>query len=174
MSKQLSTADEAACRVPPPLDLGTFRDAMSSFPTGVTIVTTVDESGVAHGLTASSFCSVSLRPPLVSVCVATSANCFPSFARCDHFAVSILRPHHVPLARRFADKSLDKFAAGGFRRGQLGLPVAEDALTVVECRVHDRHPAGDHTIVVGEVLTAYTGQGSPLLFVRRSFTEVAG
>ncbi|MFV2022760.1 flavin reductase family protein [Micromonospora sp. LOL_023] len=174
MSEQLRTATDIADSGIESISRAAFRDAMASFPTGVAIITTLDNKGIAYGLTASSFCSVSLHPPLVSFCVAKSANCFPIFTRCKTFAVSVLRPQHAMLARQFADRSADKFASGGFRSTELGLPVAEDALTVVQCRVHDQHQAGDHVIIVGEVLTADTVPGTPLVFVRRTFTQVVG
>ncbi|HEX6967816.1 MAG TPA: flavin reductase family protein [Micromonosporaceae bacterium] len=173
MAEQTTEVAKEGRHVATPVDPTAFRDAMACFPTGVTIVTTVDAYGQAHGLTVSSFCSVSLRPPLVSFCVSETANCFPAFAECDRFAVSVLRPHHAALARRFASKRRDKFADGGFGRTPSGLPVADGALAVVECRVYDRYPGGDHLIVLGEVFRAHTDRGTPLVFVGRTFTQVS-
>ncbi|WP_243710207.1 flavin reductase family protein [Micromonospora sp. KC213] len=174
MTEQKIGVTDVVDRLAAPLDLDAFRDAMASFPTGVTIVSTVDDLGFPHGLTASSFCSVSLRPPLVSFCVATSANCYPAFARCERFAVNILRPQHAALALRFASKRPDKFTDSGFRRTPSGLLVFDDALSILECRVYDRYPGGDHSIVVGEVLGAHTEPGTPLVYVDRTFTRVTG
>ncbi|RZU51623.1 flavin reductase ActVB [Krasilnikovia cinnamomea] len=154
-------------------DRATFLDVMASVPTGVTILTTTDEHGTPYGMTASSFCSVSLDPPLVLVCVATSASCFPAFIRCGRFAVSVLRPEHAALARRFASRSAEKFAAGGLRPATSGLPVVDGALATLECRVYDRHLAGDHVILVGEVRRARWAGGTPLVYAGRVFTELA-
>lgn len=154
------------------LDRAVFREVMASVPTGVTIVTARDERGEPHGMTVGSFCSVSLDPPLILVSLDTSANCFPVFARCDRFAVSVLRREHVALARRFASKIADKFSPGGLYTSESGLPVVENALAVVECGVYDRHLAGDHVIVVGEVRRAWSTAGTPLVYVRRTFTAV--
>lgn len=87
-----------------------FRAAMARFPSGVVVVTTRCQDGTPRGFTASSFCSVSLEPPMVLVCLANSADSAWSFARCDRFAVSVLTPVHQPLALRFATKGSDKFA----------------------------------------------------------------
>lgn len=100
-----------------------FRAAMGRFPSGVVVVTTRCQDGTPRGFTASSFCSVSLEPPMVLVCLANSAESAASFARCDRFAVSVLSPVHRSLAERFATKGADKFASGGLRLGPGGLPT---------------------------------------------------
>ena len=156
-------------------DSAAFREAMARFPSGVTIVTTQDESGRPHGFTASSFCSVSAEPPLVLVCLATSANSYPLFARNDHFAISILQADHVDLARRFASKDTDKFAGGGFVRTPRGATVLEDALAVVECSVGRRYEAGDHMIMLGEVeqvSLAETELRRPAVYFDRAFSTI--
>ncbi|MDQ3760611.1 MAG: flavin reductase family protein [Actinomycetota bacterium] len=150
-----------------------FRDAMARFPSGVTIVTTHDESGMPQGFTASSFCSVSAEPPLVLVCLAKSANCYPVFAHNDRFAISFLQADHVNLARRFASKSADKFACGGFVRTPRGATVLEEALAVVECSVYSRHEAGDHMIMVGEVeQVLLADRRSPAVYFDRAFSTI--
>ena len=154
------------------LDPATFRDAMARFPTGVTIVTTHDEDGTPHGFTASSFCSVSLDPPLVLVCLAKSANSFAVFARTGHFAVSVLQAHHAELAHRFATKNADKFSQGRFVNTARGT-VLEEALAVVECSVESRHEVGDHIIMVGRVDAVLLGDmGTPAIYFDRSFSTV--
>ena len=153
------------------VDPNRFRAVMGVFPTGVTIVTTVDGGGVPRGYTAGSFVSVSLQPPLISVCTARSASCFPALAACDTFAVSVLRSEQAELARRFSSKGIDKFAGGGLTTSATGLPIVEGALAVVECLTYARHPAGDHVILVGAVRDARLGGGDPLVFHNRSFTR---
>ncbi|MGH3801510.1 MAG: flavin reductase family protein [Pseudonocardiaceae bacterium] len=149
----------------------TFRDAMARFPTGVAIVTTHDEGGRPYGFTASSFCSVSLDPPLVLVCLARSARSYPVFARNQSFAISVLQSTHVEFARRFASKIIsDRFAPGGFIYTLRGSIVLEEALAVVECSVDSRHEAGDHVIMVGEVdQVSLAEQGKPVVYFDRGF-----
>ncbi|MGH3912824.1 MAG: flavin reductase family protein [Pseudonocardiaceae bacterium] len=155
------------------MDSTEFRDAMARFPSGITIVTTCDESGRPHGFTASSFCSVSAEPPLVLVCLARSANSYPVFARNGRFAISILQADHVPLAQRFASKNADKFAGGGFVRTPRGAMVLDEALAVVECSVHSRHEAGDHMIMVGEVeQVLLADRRRPAVYFDRTFGTI--
>ncbi|GAA3753987.1 flavin reductase family protein [Micromonospora maritima] len=155
------------------LDPADFRAAMASFPTGVTIVTTRDADGVPYGFTANSFCSVSLEPPLVLVCLARSAHSFPVFAGCERFAVSILQSHHTELARRFASKREDKFAQGRFRRTAGGLTVVDGAAAVLECDRYRQYEAGDHVILIGLVRTAQLAPTrDPVLYVERTFGTV--
>lgn len=154
----------------PGVDPSAFRDAMARFATGIAIVTTHDEAGTPYGFTASSFCSVSLDPPLVLVCLAKSARSYPVFARNQSFAVSILRSAHVEFARRFASKVPDRFAPGGFIDTPRGSIVLSEALAVVECSVHSRHEAGDHVIMVGEVdQVSLAKQGKPVVYFDRGF-----
>lgn len=129
-----------------------FREAMTRFASGVTIVTTADEDGRWWGFTASAFTSLSLSPPLVLACLATSADSHPVFMRAPAFVVNILGREHEALALRFATKGADKFGGGEFRPGRAeGLPVLDDAVVSLKCRTHDRYEGGDHTILIGAV-----------------------
>ncbi|MGV4925077.1 flavin reductase family protein [Streptomyces sp. BHT-5-2] len=151
-----------------------FKDAMARFPTGVAIATTCDEAGAPHGLTVGSLCSVSLDPPLVLICVARSARCFPVFERSGEFAVSVLRRQHAELARRFATRTAEKFAAGGFTRTARGGVVVDDALATLDCLVDGRHEAGDHLILVGKVVDhRLADDGAPAVYVDRKFTTIS-
>lgn len=150
-----------------------FRAAMSRFASGVTIVTAYDGDGEPRGFTASAFCSLSVDPPMVLLCVGRDADSHPVFVAADRFAVSILRPEHRDLALRFAAKGDDKFAGGEFEKGPAGLPVLCDALATVECRVDGRFPGGDHTILTGVVEAVALGAtdvtGSALTHYQREF-----
>ena len=163
---------DAALTATEGLDVAAFKAAMARFASGVTIVTTRDPDGVRHGFTASSFCSVSLDPPLVLVCVARSATSYPAFAACERFAVSVLRAEQTELASRFARKGEDKFGGGGFVPGGTGQPVVAGALAVAECAATSRFDAGDHVILVGRVLRADATEGTPAVYFNRNFSEL--
>jgi flavin reductase ActVB len=156
-----------------PVDSATFREAMANFPSGVTVVTTRDKNNQPRGFTASSFCSVSLNPPLVLVCVANSANSYAVFAECRHFAISLLQPHHREIAQRFADKDVDKFADGGLILTQGELPAVDGALTVLDCVATDRRAAGDHLILIGQVEHAQVHEGEPMVYFSRGFRQIS-
>ena len=128
-----------------------FKEAMGYFPSGVTIVTTVDRDGRQWGFTATAFSSLSLNPPMVLACLAAKADCKEAFKFADRFAVNVLQPEHSELAIRFATKGVDKFAGNKFRTGELGLPVLSDALVSVECKMENVFPGGDHLILTGMV-----------------------
>ncbi len=155
------------------IDVDSFKELLAHYPSGVTIVTTTDAEGVPYGFTASSFCSVSLDPPLVSVCLARSARCYPVFATCDEFAVNFLQPHHADLAMTFARKRDDKFAHASFRQTDSRTVILEDALGVLECRVYNRFEAGDHTLLIGRVQAAGMSAGEPLVLYNRAFHRIA-
>ena len=152
-----------------------FRAAMARFAAGVVVVTTVDDAGVPRGFTASSFCSVSLNPPLILVCLANSADSFAAFASCGRFAVSVLGFEHRPMAQQFATKGADKFASDGLSRTPGGLPAVAGALVELDCEMHARHRAGDHTILIGRVSGARLGEdaGAPMVYYDRSFRFLA-
>lgn len=138
----------------PPFDIKDFRAAMSMWPTGVTITTTIDDRGLRWGFTASAFSSLSLEPPLVLVCLSTTAKSHDTFVCAKSFAVNLLSTRHEQLALRFATRSSDKFNDDNFRAGHTGSPVLTDALASLECVMHATVPAGDHTILIGKVIHA--------------------
>jgi flavin reductase ActVB len=156
------------------VDRALFLEAIGRFPTGVTIVTTVDQHGRQWGFTASSFASLSLQPPRVFVCLDASANCHPSFTSADRFAVNILGAEQEELARHFATKMVDKFSGTNFELGELRLPLLPDAVATLECRTAGRFPGGDHTILVGEPVSIRLRSGSPAVFCHRRFWRLSG
>jgi flavin reductase ActVB len=151
-----------------------FREAMTRFASGVTIVTTADTDGRWSGFTASAFSSLSLDPPLVLVCLAQDADSHPVFVAAPAYIVNVLGQHHEPLALHFARKGVDKFAGGEFRHGRAdGLPVLEDALVSLKCRAHATYEGGDHTILIGQVEYAVVRRGgAPALHYDRRFWDV--
>jgi len=150
-----------------------FRRVLSHFATGVTIVTTRDTDGRPTGLTVSAFCSVSLDPPQILVCVDHKSQSYPSLRDRDHFAVNFLADAHENVSRRFATTRLDKFDGVPHRLTAHGVPLIEGALAQLECRVVSRHVEGDHTILVGLVEEAHNGAGEPLLYFRGKYHRLA-
>ena len=145
-----------------------FRHATGSFATGVAVVTT-EVDGRRHGLTANSFTSVSLDPPLVLFCLARNAGSLDAFAACSSFAINILGRDQEDVSRRFATPSPDKFDGVEVRRGQTGSPLLERCHAVLECRPEQIHEAGDHVIVLGRVEAIEVHDGDPLVFHRSRY-----
>jgi flavin reductase ActVB len=129
----------------------TFKSLLSQLAGVVSVITTCDRNGQAWGFTASSFCSLSLVPPLVLFCLAKTADCFVPFINARYFAVSILSSEQRELAERFAIKGNDKYRDILFEAGQRGAPLLPGALAYLECSVHAMYPGGDHTIIIGLV-----------------------
>ena len=142
-----------------------FRAALGMFATGVTIVTARDADGVLVGLTANSFNSVSLEPPLVLWSLSRQAGSMPAFARGSHYVVNILAAEQHALAVRFASKHPDRFADVALRDNPAGAPIIEGAAAVFECFNRSQYQEGDHVIFVGEVERCAHREGAaPLLF----------
>ncbi|WP_426409040.1 flavin reductase [Bradyrhizobium ganzhouense] len=148
----------------PRFDSRDLRRVLGSFVTGVTVVTTVDEAGQFHGVTANSFSSVSLDPPLVLWSQAVKSHSHPAFFEAGHFAVNILAEDQIGLSNRFAKSSHDKFAGIDVDTGVGGVPLLRDCSARLQCRVVSRVPGGDHTIYVGEVLAIDQAERKPLVF----------
>ncbi len=151
-----------------------FRRVLGHFATGVTILTTADPEGRPTGLTASAFCSVSLDPPLVLICVDHKSQSFPALSESRGFAVNVLSAAQEDLSRRFASTRLDKFDGVAYTPGLHGAPVLQDALAQIECETVSRHVQGDHTIFVGRVERARVGSGEPLLYFHGRYERLAG
>ena len=150
-----------------------FRSALGMFATGVTIVTARGADDMPVGVTANSFNSVSLAPPLVLWSLWRNAGSMPTFERVSHYAIHILAADQRALAERFAKKAIDRFAGIDFREGAGGSPVLEGAAAVFECFSRSRYQEGDHVIFVGEVERCEHRIGAhPLIFHGgRYFTE---
>lgn len=132
-------------------DMRAFRAALGRFPTGVTVVTTVGPGGEPIGLTASSFNSVSLEPPLVLWSLAKSAASLPIFLKAPHFAVNVLAADQIGLSRQFASRSADRFASVRWSKGPSGMPLIENCAAWFECNNVFQYEGGDHIILVGQV-----------------------
>lgn len=156
----------------PALDTDTFFALMGAFPTGVTVVTALDQKGEPRGLTVSAVCSVSARPPLMLVCVDKLSNTLPAIRHSGRFAVNYLGFGSEGVARLFATKEPDKFAAVAWRPAGNGMPwLHEVTLAVAECRVTQEVDAGDHVVVIASVDGGrLPAPGSrPLVYFRRGY-----
>lgn len=155
------------------LDPDSFRSVLGRFASGITVVTTRDDDGRDHGMTVSAFCSVSLVPPLVLICVDHAASMHDVVLQVPHFAVNILSARQEPISRRFSGLDEHKrFDGVGYTRGTTGAPLLDDALAHIECRRVADYPAGDHTVVLGEVEVAEARQDRPLLYYRGGYAQL--
>ena len=155
------------------VDKNELRRVMGHFATGVTVITTCDESGNPFGLTANAVSSVSLVPPLILVCVDKKADTYPYFERSKMFVVNILSDAQESISRRFATSGIEKFDGIGYHKNESGCAVLDDAVGHIDCRIVQAHDAGDHTIYVGEVETVDANDVPPLLFFRGGYRKLA-
>ena len=156
-----------------PVTPDVFRAALGTFATGVTIVTAIDAAGRPIGLTANSFNSVSLDPPLVLWSLSRQAGSMPAFEAGSHYAVNILAADQKPLAERFSHRHADRFDGVPWRASPSGVPLVDGAVAWFDCLNRSRYQEGDHLIFVGEVLHCAHGGGTPLIFHGgRYYTEL--
>lgn len=153
-----------------PFDPLDFRKALGAFPTGVTVVTTVDAQGAPRGFTANSFTSVSLSPPLVLVCLAKAAHSHAVFSAAPGFVVNVLAEQQKAVASTFASKQPDKFERCAWQPGSTGLPLIEGAAARFECTLHQAVDAGDHTVLIGQVVALHhAADAHPLGYCRGAY-----
>lgn len=155
------------------IDPDDFRRALGQFASGVTVVTTLDAEGRPQGLTATSFCSLSLEPPLVLVCVDLQSETNAGFQSSKLFGVSVLAEGQEEWSRRFAVGGPAKFLAGGLATGRHGVALVPGALAQLECRVTAALEAGDHVVYVGEVVGLAVNPGRPLLYHASAYGGLA-
>jgi flavin reductase (DIM6/NTAB) family NADH-FMN oxidoreductase RutF len=155
------------------IDPDSYRSVLGRFASGITVVTTRDAEGRDVGMTVSAFCSVSLEPPLIQVCVDRAASLHGALSQSKAFGVSILAAEQEALSRRFATaESTRRFDGIGYRRGESGVVLLDDALAHLECRMATSHDAGDHTIFIGEVEAASARSERPLLYYRGGYAQL--
>jgi flavin reductase (DIM6/NTAB) family NADH-FMN oxidoreductase RutF len=151
-----------------------FFAIMSAFPTGVAVVTTLDSHGEPRGLTTNALCSVSAEPPLLLVCVDKESRTLPALLHSRRFVVNFLAERRDELARLFASKTDDKFAAVNWEPGLGGMPcLREDSLAYAECETEQELEAGDHVVVTGLVVGGMTPDpvSVPILYFRREYSS---
>ena len=149
-----------------------FRAACSRFTTGVAVLTTRAPDGAPHGLTANSFSSISLAPPLVMVAVAHDCTALEHFKSSGFYAVNILREEQIDLSVRFAELPEGRFTGVPWREGTTRAPVIEGVLAVLECKTIESVDLGDHRVLIGEVVEVEVGEGRPLVFFGSGYTRL--
>lgn len=167
----MSRIENATSGEPLRIDPITLRSVLGRFATGVTVITTLAPDGTRAGVTASSFNTLSLDPPLILWSLGLTAPSLSAFRAADRFAVNILRDDQSDLARQFGRPSADKFAGIETVPGLGGVPLIPQALAQIECAVWRRDEGGDHELYVGRVLRTATAEGSPLIFARGAFGQ---
>lgn len=153
------------------MDRATFRELAGAFPSGVTIVTTVDEHGVPRGLTSQAFIALSTEPPLMLVSLDRSSRTLAALRRSGRFVINFLNAGSGDLSTRFATKADDKFAGVRWTPSAAsGSPVLDGAITAfAECTVVEAIEQGDHVMFVGSVEGGRVAGGAPLLYYRRTY-----
>jgi 3-hydroxy-9,10-secoandrosta-1,3,5(10)-triene-9,17-dione monooxygenase reductase component len=151
----------------------TFRAVMSQFATGLTVVASLDERGEPAGLTCQSFSSLSLEPQLVLVCIGRGSTSWARIEPTGRFAVSILADDQREISTLLGSSRPDKFRAVSWHASAHGTVHINGSLATVDCLVHAVHDAGDHRLVIGEVVDLAVGErGAPLLFFRGDYVTV--
>jgi len=149
-----------------------FLRACAQFTTGVAITTVLDASGSPYGMTVNSFTSVSLDPPLVLVCIDRKARILEHFLATEFFAINILRESQQALSVRFARPGEDRFGSVQWYAGDTGAPLIPNSLATRECAVFQRLESGDHTILIGEVVSAIRHEGRPLVYFSSGYQNL--
>ena len=155
-----------------PISEHEFRSALSRFPSGVTVVTTRNAAGHAYGITVSAFCSVSLVPPMVLVCIEKITASHLALIEARAFVVNILHENQRPWSERFAEPAADKFSDVDTKENAAGIPMLKEALANLECRLAHTYDGGDHTIFVGEVEHVTVGDGVPLIYSQGDYAGI--
>jgi flavin reductase (DIM6/NTAB) family NADH-FMN oxidoreductase RutF len=153
-----------------PIDSRTFRNTLGRFASGVTVITALVNEQV-YGMTANAFISVSLNPPLVLVSVDKKAHMHEVLLNTDRYGVSFLAEHHAPVSDHFAGRATDNVAYS-FTEKQ-GMKLINDAIALLVTRIVDTHPAGDHTLFIGQVEFMETNEGRPLLYYAGQYDRLA-
>lgn len=154
------------------VDRSTFAGIMSAFPTGVSIITTLDADGTARGLTSNAICSVSVDPPMVLACVDRQSNTLPALLATGAWVVNFLARDRGALSELFATKAPDKFDQVAWRPASNGMPwLYQDTVSHAACRTVQVIEAGDHLILLGQVEggSIPDGGGHPLVYYRRTY-----
>lgn len=154
------------------MDQRKFRDICGVFATGVTVVTTNSENDIPVGMTANSFTSLSLEPPLVLFNIDKKASLYDDFMKSNCLAINILSADQQELSRIFSRKGVDRFSGLNYTIDTTGAPILLDTLGYFDCFIKNRLDGGDHVIIIGEVQNGELSDGTPLLFYRGKYAEM--
>jgi flavin reductase (DIM6/NTAB) family NADH-FMN oxidoreductase RutF len=154
------------------IDSDTFRSVLGRFASGVTIVTARDDAGTDHGMTVSAFCSLSLDPPMILLCVDHTASMHDLLLGHPRFGISILSSDQEECSRRFSREENDRFDGLAYSRGEAGVVLLDDAVAHMECEITTHYDAGDHTIFLAAVQQAAPREGRPLLYYRGGYAQL--
>ncbi len=149
-----------------------LRQCLGRFATGVTVVTCSDAAGNPYGITANSFSSVSLEPPLVLWNIAKISNSLQAYLDATHFAIHVLTAEQEFLAEHFAQTDHSRYDNIAYDFSETGVPLLPDVLARFDCRTADIYEGGDHYIIVGEIENHLFDDGEPLLFYRGDYRRV--
>lgn len=153
-------------------NISKFKEVMGNYPTGVTVVTTVDNNEVPLGLTVNSFASVSIDPLLILWSIDKGVNSYEAFVNTDKFAVNVLASNQSDICALFAMKGTDRFGSCEWNLSEHKLPILSGTAGVLQCKVFKTVDAGDHTILIGEVVDIQSNQKEPLLYHKRKFGPI--
>jgi flavin reductase (DIM6/NTAB) family NADH-FMN oxidoreductase RutF len=156
-----------------PVDPAEFRRTLGHFAAGVTVVTAKFDNGDIAGITVTAFTSLSLTPPLVLICIDKRSRLHDRLQIGGYYAVNMLSAEQEYVSRRFASKEPDQFREIGYHDGLTGVPLIQDSMAAVECRIVQRVDGGDHTIIIGEVEATHVHEGKPLLYFRGGYGQIA-
>ena len=146
-----------------------FRNALGGFATGITVITTLGKNGQKVGMTANSFNSVSLTPPLILWSIGKNTNCFEDFMAAEAFAVHVLAEDQQDLSNLFATSGIDRFADLECNEGLSGVPILPHYSVCFQCKMARQYDGGDHIIMTGEVVQFDDNGLQPLVFYRGNY-----
>lgn len=156
------------------IDEERFRKTCAQFATGIVIATVSGSNGQPLGITVNSFTSVSCAPPLVLICVDYRSSILPHFRLSTHYGINVLSEQQRDVSVRFSQPELDRFVGIGWKQGSTGVPLLDGMLATMECAITQTVEAGDHAIFIGEVVSADTSEGRPLLYFGSSYYSSTG
>jgi len=149
-----------------------FRRVCGRFPTGITVITVLDSERHPHGVTISSFASLSLNPQLVMVCLDLRSGVLGHFLESTHFAINVLAEEQESHSRRFASTSESRFHGIDWHEAESGVPLLDGSLAHLECSTTRWFEAGDHVVLIGEVLRAGCRDGKPLVYFASKYAAL--
>jgi len=155
-----------------PVSSADFRSALSRFASGVTVVTTKDATGKTFGITVSAFCSVSLDPPLVLICIDKTTGSHHAFEQSGRFTVNVLSSNETGLSEHFASLIEDKFASVEYAVDEHGIPILQGSLATLQCKLFKALDGGDHSIFLGQVEHVIVRDADPLIYYKGGYRHI--